>query len=74
MDKGSHDIRFTKELVALADRYPDRVTIILGNRDLNKMRLSQELHPTTSPAFPYANTPVCTGARMLRRLSKQLRE
>ena len=57
VDKGSHDIRFTKELVALADRYPDRVTIILGNRDLNKMRLSQELHPDHIARVPLCEHP-----------------
>ena len=57
VDKGSHDIRFTKELVALADRYPDRVTLILGNRDLNKMRLSQELNPEHIARVPLSEHP-----------------
>ena len=57
VDKGSHDARFVNELVDLADRYPGRVTIILGNRDLNKMRLAQELHPEHIARVPLKDHP-----------------
>lgn len=43
VDKGNGDIRFTKTLLSLKDRYWDRVFILLGNRDINKLRLYSEL-------------------------------
>ena len=42
-DKGLGDIRFVKGVVALKNKYPDRVFFILGNRDLNKLRFVSEL-------------------------------
>jgi hypothetical protein len=42
-DKGTGDIRFVKAMNALKDRYPDRVFLIIGNRDANKLRLATEL-------------------------------
>jgi hypothetical protein len=60
-DKGIGEIRFTKLLLALKEDYPDRVELLIGNRDANKMRLSTELHPKciedtnvlTDKSFPY---------------------
>jgi hypothetical protein len=43
-DKGIGDIRFTKLLLALKQEHPDRVQLIIGNRDANKLRLAAELH------------------------------
>jgi len=45
-DKGGAvggSVRVVRTLVALKNKYPDRVTLILGNRDLNKMRWSAQL-------------------------------
>jgi ribonucleotide monophosphatase NagD (HAD superfamily) len=42
-DKGPGDIRFAKTLLSLKERYPDRVFIIIGNRDCSKLRLHAEL-------------------------------
>ena len=42
-DKGIGDIRFTKLLLELRQKYPGRVQFIIGNRDANKLRLSTEL-------------------------------
>ena len=39
------DLRCAAALVLLKERYPSRVTLLLGNRDLNKMRLKSELMP-----------------------------
>jgi len=39
------DLRCAAALVLLKERYPSRVTLLLGNRDLNKMRLKSELTP-----------------------------
>lgn len=42
-DKGPGTIRFCEALVSLKRRHPRRVHLILGNRDINKMRLSSDL-------------------------------
>jgi hypothetical protein len=42
-DKGPGTIRFVTTLLALKFKYGDRVVLLLGNRDINKMRLSSEL-------------------------------
>jgi len=42
-DKGPGDIRFTKSLLSLKACNPDRVFIVLGNRDINKLRFYAEL-------------------------------
>jgi len=42
-DKGPGSIRITRQLVALKKKYSDRVILILGNRDVNKMRWTSEL-------------------------------
>jgi hypothetical protein len=60
-DKGTGDIRFVRLLVDLKQRYPDRVHLIIGNRDANKLRIAAELNPQTlkdksvlnDPSFPY---------------------
>ena len=46
VDKGGlvgGSVRVTTSLVVLKERYSERVTLILGNRDLNKMRITSEL-------------------------------
>jgi len=45
-DKGSYDIRLSKLLCDLKDKYPNRVWLLMGNRDVNKLRFSSELHIT----------------------------
>eukprot|EP00041_Stephanoeca_diplocostata_P014169 m.254906 g.254906 ORF g.254906 m.254906 type:complete len:339 (+) comp19607_c0_seq14:46-1062(+) len=45
-DKGAGDIRISSLLVDLKQRHPDRVALLLGNRDVNKMRFASELHPS----------------------------
>jgi hypothetical protein len=42
-DQGGHDLYACRQLVDLKERYPDRVHLILGNRDINKMRVKAEL-------------------------------
>eukprot|EP00569_Conticribra_weissflogii_P018977 CAMPEP_0171443136 /NCGR_PEP_ID=MMETSP0881-20121228/30168_1 /TAXON_ID=67004 /ORGANISM="Thalassiosira weissflogii, Strain CCMP1336" /LENGTH=604 /DNA_ID=CAMNT_0011966471 /DNA_START=154 /DNA_END=1969 /DNA_ORIENTATION=+ len=43
VDKGPGDIRLCRALVSLKQRYPDRVHLLVGNRDLNKLRFRSEL-------------------------------
>ena len=48
-DKGGAtggSVRVTRSLLLLKQRYPSRVTLLLGNRDINKMRLTSELEPS----------------------------
>lgn len=42
-DRGTDSIRLRKWLVVLKKKYPDRVTFIWGNRDLNKLKIVQSL-------------------------------
>jgi hypothetical protein len=44
-DKGPGDIRLCRQLVSLKRRHPDRVFLLVGNRDLNKLRYAAELAP-----------------------------
>lgn len=43
VDKGPGDIRLVRALVALKKSCPTRVFLLVGNRDLNKLRLTAEL-------------------------------
>ena len=38
--------RCYEQLVKLKKRYPDRVVLLVGNRDANKVRFTSELHDT----------------------------
>ena len=48
-DRGPGDIRLSNLLCSFYDKYPDRVILLLGNRDINKMRFSSELNLDVSP-------------------------
>lgn len=43
-DRGAGDLRFLDDLNNLYDDHPGRVHFILGNRDVNKMRILIEMH------------------------------
>ena len=45
-DHGDGSIRIVNELLALHRHCPERVHILLGNRDINKLRLTSELAPS----------------------------
>ena len=42
-DRGRGDLRIIRDIVNMKKEYPSRVHIILGNRDINKLRLMYEL-------------------------------
>ena len=46
VDRGPGDLRVLSDLVNLRRAYPERVHFIMGNRDINKMRIPVELHPS----------------------------
>ncbi len=43
VDRGPDSIKLRKWLVSLKEKYPSRVTLLWGNRDLNKLSLAQTL-------------------------------
>lgn len=51
-DRGPGDLHILRDIVQLKEDYPDRVHIILGNRDINKLRLPSELHPLSKSLPP----------------------
>lgn len=44
VDRGPHSRRLVAALLDAKRRQPDRVVLIAGNRDINKLRLARELH------------------------------
>ena len=44
VDRGPGDLRVLSDLVGLKRAYPERVHFIMGNRDINKMRIPVEMH------------------------------
>ena len=53
-DRGPGDLRITSEILDLKERYPNRVHIILGNRDVNKYRIPFETTPDALAEAPRA--------------------
>ena len=59
-DKGNAvggSVRVVRTLLRLKAKYPDRVILLLGNRDINKIRLSSELAPSQLDPSRLVTTP-----------------
>ena len=57
VDHKPGDLRILEDLVALKKLYPDRVHLICGNRDVNKLRLAAELSAAHRDAWPLSKHP-----------------
>ena len=55
VDQGSGDLSFLEELRALREDHPGRVHYVLGNRDINKMRLPRELSAQHARRLPWSS-------------------
>jgi hypothetical protein len=53
-DRWKGDLRILRELLLLKRRYPDNIHFLLGNRDVNKLRLPVCLHETVLKFRPNA--------------------
>ncbi|RLN48544.1 hypothetical protein BBJ29_003568, partial [Phytophthora kernoviae] len=46
-DKGGQTLQCYEQLVKLKKKHPDRVVLLVGNRYVNKMRFTSELHDSS---------------------------
>ena len=53
-DRWRGDLRIVHDLLSLKRKYPDNVHFLLGNRDVNKLRLPVSLHPSVLEFAPDA--------------------
>jgi hypothetical protein len=51
-DRGYGDLRILMDLIKLKEKHQDRVHFVLGNRDINKLRLPFALHPSVISKYP----------------------
>jgi len=76
-DNGPGDLRLCQLLVSLKKRHPDRVALLSGNRDLNKLRMTAELdltdldRPMDEIAKPHWDVNALTLRQHLERVATQ---
>eukprot|EP00440_Ansanella_granifera_P045905 gb/GFBE01049722.1/.p1 GENE.gb/GFBE01049722.1/~~gb/GFBE01049722.1/.p1 ORF type:complete len:720 (+),score=109.54 gb/GFBE01049722.1/:1-2160(+) len=58
-DKGPGTLRFLQTMVNLKHKYPSRVFLVLGNRDINKMRWTAELADSEVERLTTGAVPPC---------------
>lgn len=66
VDHGTADIRIARALVGLKQRYPDRVFLLAGNRDINKLFL------TSLVGTLFDEDPVAASVLLRESLSKRM--
>ena len=80
VDKGAGDLRLCRQMVALKRRYPERVFLLVGNRDLNKLRFTSELsdadmaRPVHSIPIPHWLESNPRAVSLAQHLSKRAQE
>lgn len=52
MDRGPGSMRIMNSLISLKEKYPDEVTLILGNRDINKLRIMSLMDRSLTSSVP----------------------
>ncbi len=52
MDRGPGSLRIMNDLVNLKEKYPENVTLILGNRDINKLRIMSLMDSSLTRPVP----------------------
>mmetsp|Transcript_20768 Transcript_20768/g.29027 ORF Transcript_20768/g.29027 Transcript_20768/m.29027 type:complete len:500 (+) Transcript_20768:207-1706(+) len=62
VDRGTGDLRVQRDIMQLKKSFPSRVHLILGNRDINKLRIISETHPANAHKMGPYWVPENTGA------------
>jgi hypothetical protein len=74
-DHGPGDLRMAQSLLNFKQKYPSRVTLLTGNRDLNKLRLLNELsseHLNYEPNDPRIFEPYWKPRKLMTTYSEHL--
>ena len=70
-DKGGYDLYVIRQLLDFKQRYPTRVQFVLGNRDINKLRILQELGLSSSSPKSVAVVPHHPGIYFFRAIGRE---
>ena len=75
-DHGPGDLRMADSLLNFKQKYPEQVTLLAGNRDLNKLRLLHELDPDylqLPPDHPEIFVPYWVPKKYITTLAEHLK-